>query len=424
MTSNGKSIWEGSPLYEDAVSQLDRAIEIANLDRNVGERLKLPKRALVVSVPIRLDDGRVHTFEGYRVQHNMTLGPTKGGIRFHEDVSISEVAALAMLMTMKCSLVGLPLGGAKGGIRVNPNLLSRVEKQALTRRFTTEIHNMIGPTQDIPAPDVGTDSQMMAWMMDTYSQNKGYAIPGVVTGKPIEIGGSLGREESTSRGLVYCTEEAAKLLKIPLNKDTTVAVQGFGKVGAVAAREMAALGTRVVAVSDVSGGVYDKNGLDIEDCMEWTRIHKSLAGYEKGKRISNEELLALDVDILLPCALDNVINKHNAKEIKAKIIGEGANGPTSSEAHEILMQKNIYVIPDILANSGGVIVSYFEWVQDIQSLFWSAEQVNEQLKSIIVKAFHEVEQTSRKYKCDMRAAAMVRAVDRLERAMLWRGIFP
>ncbi len=419
----GKSIWEGSPLYEHSVNQLDRAIEIANLDRNVGERLKLPKRAMVVSIPIRLDDGTVHTFEGYRVQHNMTLGPTKGGIRFHEDVSISEVAALAMLMTMKCSLVGLPLGGAKGGVRVNPNLLSRVEKQALTRRFTTEIHNIIGPTQDIPAPDVGTDGQIMAWMMDTYSQNNGFAIPGVVTGKPIEIGGSLGREESTGRGLVFCTVEAAKLLKLPLEKSTT-AVQGFGKVGAVAAREMAQLGSKVIAVSDVSGGVYDPKGLDIDDCIEWIRIHKSLEGYSKGTRISNEELLELEVDILLPCALDNVITKDNADKIKAKIIGGGANGPTSAEGHEVLVQKNIYVIPDILANSGGVIVSYFEWVQDLQSLFWSAEQVNQQLHSIIVKAFHEVEQTSRKYNCDMRAGALVRAVDRLEKAMLWRGIFP
>lgn len=419
-----KSVWEGSELYRTAVGQIDRAINIANLDRNVAERIKVPKRAFIVSVPVRLDDGSVKTFEGYRVHHSMTLGPAKGGIRFHEDVSLSEVAALAMLMSMKCSLVGLPLGGAKGGVRVNPNLLSRFEKQALTRRFTTEIHNVIGPTKDIPAPDVGTDGQMMAWMMDTYSQNEGYAIPGVVTGKPVEIGGSLGREESTGRGLVFCTAEMANLLKMPLNRNVRVAVQGFGKVGAIAAREIAALGCTVVAISDVATGIYDPKGIDVEDCIKFVKEHRTLANYPKGQKISNNELLELDVEILLPCALDGVLTKANAEKVKAKIIGEGANGPTTPEAHEILVRKGAHVLPDILANSGGVIVSYFEWVQDLQSFFWSEDEVNLRLRTIIIKAFHEVFETSKRFKCDLRAAAMVRACERLEKAMLLRGMYP
>lgn len=418
-----QSIWEGSELYKNAVEQVDRACKIAHLDRNITERIKLPKRAIVVSVPIRLDDGSVRTFEGYRVHHSMTLGPAKGGIRFHEDVSLSEVAALSMLMTMKCSLVGLPLGGAKGGVRVNPNLLSRIEKQALMRRYTAEIHNWIGPTKDIPAPDVGTDGQMMAWLMDTYSQNVGYAVPGVVTGKPVEIGGSLGREESTSRGLVYCTAEMAKQMKLEI-KGAKCAVQGFGKVGAIAAREMALLGAKVVAVSDVTTGLYDKNGLDIDDCIEWIKKNKTLQEYPKAEKISNPALLELDVDILLPCALDGVITKDNAHKIKAKLVGEGANGPTNAEAHEILVKNGVQVLPDILANSGGVIVSYFEWVQDLQSFFWSEEQVNHQLKQIIIKAFNETLDTSKRHKCDLRAAAMVRACERLEKAMLLRGMYP
>ncbi len=418
------SIWAGSDLYKNAVDQLDRAIAIADLDRNVGERLKVPKRALVVSIPIRLDNGFIHTFEGFRVQHNMTLGPSKGGIRFHQDVTLSEMAGLAMLMTMKCSLVSLPLGGAKGGVRVNPSYLSRVEKQALTRRFATEINKVIGPNEDIPAPDVGTDAQIMAWMMDTYSQNRGYAIPGVVTGKPLVIGGSLGREESTGRGLVFCVVEGMKKKNIPASRDTTVAVQGFGKVGLVAAREMAKLGCRVVAVSDVDGGIYKESGLDILSCADYVATNKSLKGYPDADAISNKELLLLDLDILLPCALDGVLTMKNADKVKASIIGEGANGPVTLEAHEVLIKKGVLVIPDILANAGGVMVSYFEWVQDLQSFFWSEDQVNQRLEHLITKAFHEVYETAEKYECDMRAAALVRAVSRLEQAMLLRGVFP
>lgn len=417
------SVWDGE-LYRNVIEQLDHACKIAGLDPNVADRLKKPKRALVVSVPVRMDDGSIQTFEGYRVQHNMTLGPGKGGIRYHQDVTLSEVAGLATLMTMKCSLVGLPLGGAKGGIRVNPNLLSRAEKQAMTRRYTTEISMIIGPDRDIPASDVGTDGQVMAWVMDTFSQIKGYAIPGVVTGKPVDIGGSLGREESTGRGVVYCAEEMAKILKIPMGPQTTVAVHGFGKVGSIAANEMSELGTKVVAVSDISGGYYNKQGLDIKDCLKHVKQYGSLVGYNKAEKISNEQLLELDVDILLPCAMENVITIKNASKIKARLISEGANGPITNDAHAILVKNGISVVPDILANAGGVIVSYFEWVQDIQSFFWGDEEVNQKLKNVIVKAFHEVYKTSQQYNCDLRAAAVARAMLRLEKAMLLRGLFP
>lgn len=418
------SLWEESELYRNAIEEIRHASEVAGINPDIVERLRLPKRALVVSIPIRLDDGSVRTFEGYRVQHNMTLGPTKGGIRYHEEVTLGEVAALATLMTMKCSLVGLPLGGAKGGIRVNPSLLSRLEKQALTRRFITEIHKIIGPEEDIPAPDMGTDGQIMSWVMDTYSQNIGYAVPGVVTGKPIEIGGTYGRVEATGRGVVYTAEEAARRNGIPLEEKTTVAIQGFGNVGSIAALEIVAAGCTVVAVSDVSGGVYKKTGLDVADCVQYVKDHGSLEGYPGVDRISNEELLALDVDMLFPCAMDSVINKNNAKSVKAKLIVEGANGPVTVEGHKILVEKGIIVVPDILANAGGVIVSYFEWVQDLQSFFWSEEQVNSRLKSIITTAFREVAATAVKHNTDLRSAAMIRALERLSQAMLWRGLFP
>lgn len=419
-----ESVFFSNELFKNVIKQIDESCGLAGIDPNIADRLKRPKRALVVSVPVRMDDGSIHVFEGYRVQHNMTLGPGKGGIRYHQDVNLSEVAALATLMTMKCSLVGLPLGGAKGGIRVNPNLLSRAEKQALTRRYTLEISNVIGPDRDIPASDVGTGGQEMAWIMDTFSQIRGYAIPGVVTGKPVEIGGSLGREESTGRGVVYCAEEAAKILKIPMAPSTTVAVHGFGKVGSVAAREIAELGCKVVAVSDVSGGIYNKSGLDIPAAMKWVSQHGVLKGFPGSEPITNEQLLELDVTILLPCAMENVIHKGNCNNIKAKLISEGANGPITHEAHEIVSGKGIYVVPDILANAGGVIVSYFEWVQDIQSFFWQEKEVNEKLKSLMVQAFHEVHGTSQRLGCDMRKAAMARAMLRLEKAMLLRGFFP
>ncbi|MCM2277300.1 MAG: Glu/Leu/Phe/Val dehydrogenase [Oligoflexia bacterium] len=423
-------LWDFSDLYRNAVLQLEEAATTMRLDPNIAERLKVPKRALIVSVPIRLDDGTIKVFEGYRVQHNMTLGPGKGGIRFHPEVNLSEVAGLAMLMTFKCSLVGLPLGGAKGGIRVDPSQLSRQEAQALTRRYTSEINMIIGPDKDIPAPDVGTDGQHMAWMMDTFSQEKGFAVPGVVTGKPIEIGGSLGRAESTGRGVVYTIQHAAKHLAaigkpaVKLDGSTTVSVHGFGKVGAVAALEIYHLGAKVVAVSDVSGGIYNKNGLNIPDVLKHVSRNKVLAGYPEAETISNEDLLALPVDVLIPAAIDGVITEKNVSRVKAKIIAEGANGPITTDALKVLEERGAFIIPDVLCNAGGVIVSYFEWVQGMQNFFWSENEVNAKLAEVMENAFRKVIEIQQSYRCGMKTAALIAGVDRLNRAMLLRGLFP
>lgn len=423
-------MWDSSDLYRNAVMQLEEAANTMKLDPNIFQRLKVPKRALIVSVPIRLDDGRIQVFEGYRVQHNMTLGPGKGGIRFHHEVNLSEVAGLAMLMTFKCSLVGLPLGGAKGGIRVDPTKLSRQEHQALMRRYTTEINMIIGPDKDIPAPDVGTDAQHMAWMMDTFSQERGFAIPGVVTGKPVEIGGSLGRAESTGRGVVYTIQHAAKHLAQmgkpgpKIDGSTTVAVHGFGKVGAVAALEIYHLGTKVVAVSDVSGGLYNKNGLNIPDVIQYFNKNRTLVGYPEAELISNEDLLTLPVDVLIPAAIDGVITEKNVRNVKAKIIAEGANGPITTDALNVLEERGAFIIPDVLCNAGGVIVSYFEWVQGIQNFFWSENEVNAKLAEVMESAFKKVMDIQARYRCSMKTAALIAGVDRLNRAMLLRGLFP
>lgn len=425
MSAPSSGIWESSELYKNAVVQLEEAANVMKLDPNIAERLKKPKRALVVSVPIRLDDGSIAVFEGYRVQHNMTLGPGKGGIRYHQEVNLSEVAGLAMLMTFKCSLVGLPLGGAKGGIRVDPTLLSRQEKQALTRRYTSEINMIIGPDKDIPAPDVGTDGQTMAWLMDTFSQEKGFAIPGVVTGKPVEIGGSLGRAESTGRGVVYTIIQAAEKINMKLGTSTTVAVHGFGKVGAVAAEEMHALGCKVIAVSDVSGGVYNAGGLNIPELVTYMNRNRTLKGAPNCEPISNDQLLTLKVDVLIPAAIDGVIHNGNVDKVDARIIGEGANGPITAEAHKKLVERGSLIIPDVLCNAGGVIVSYFEWVQGLQNFFWSEREVNEKLKDTMVNAFHRVWACMDRYKTnDMKTAALITGVERLNRAMLLRGLFP
>lgn len=413
-----------SPFYQDALAQMTEAAHVMGADPNIVERLRYPKRAIQVAVPIRLDDGTVKTFEGYRVQHNMTLGPGKGGIRFHPHVDISETTALAMLMTFKCALVGLPLGGAKGGIKVDPNLLSRQELQALTRRYAIEIGPFVGPDKDIPAPDIGTDRQTMAWFMDTYSQIHGYASHGVVTGKPISVGGSLGREEATGRGVAYCINFAYDKMDKKIDHNTTIAIHGFGKVGVPAAEDLAAQGAKIVAVSDVTGAVYDESGLNVPKLVDWVKSRKPLTDFPGVKKITNDELLCLDVDVLIPAAIDGVIHQKNMERVRAKMIAEGANGPLNKAAVEYLSSKGVFIIPDILCNAGGVIVSYFEWVQGMAHFFWDIDQINRSLHDILKKAFDEVVHKADHYKVDMKKAAMIAALAKLEAAMKLRGFFP
>ena len=414
-----------SELFQNAFEQLEDAADIMHLDPNVTERLKYPKRAMQVAIPIRLDDGTVKTFVGYRVQHNMTIGPGKGGIRYHPRVTLSETAALAMLMTFKSALVGLPLGGAKGGVCVDPNQLSRQELQSLTRRFAIEINMIIGPTVDIPAPDIGTDGQTMAWFMDTYSQLKGYTVHGVVTGKPIAIGGSLGRTESTGKGVAFCINFAAEKLKFDLAR-AKVVVHGCGKVAVPAAQYLQRQGALITAMSDVSGGLYNPKGLDVQKIKTWVERGGMLKDLELPgtEKISNEELFLLDCDILIPAAIDGVITEKNMHDIKAKIIAEAANGPVSKVAMEYLGDKGVFIIPDILCNAGGVIVSYFEWVQGLQSFFWNIGEINDKLHGILKGAFENVFKKSLEYKVSMKKAAMVGALERLEKAMRLRGLFP
>jgi glutamate dehydrogenase (NAD(P)+) len=405
-----------------AVQQFDIAAAKLNLDVNVASRLRRPHRALIVSVPTRMDDGRVHVFTGYRVQHNDVLGPFKGGIRYHPAVNLGEVSALAMWMTWKCSLVGLPLGGAKGGVACDPAELSRHELQSMTRRFTAEILNFIGPEIDIPAPDMGTNEQVMAWIMDTFSQHRGHAVPEIVTGKPVDIGGTLGRREATGRGVVYTIIEAAKHLNIDLIR-CTAAVQGFGNVGSVAVKELANIGVKIIGVSDRTGGFYDPKGLPVEKLLELAAKHHSLENCPYGQKISNAEVLELRCDILVPAALEMQITNENAGRLQCRILAEGANGPTTLEADAILKEREIFLIPDILANAGGVVVSYFEWVQDLQNFFWTEQEVNQKLRDILVRAFHEVLHMSQREKVDMRSAALMIGIDRVARAMLWRGLY-
>lgn len=411
-------------LYQNTLQDLDQAVSLGNIDPNVSERLKKPKRALIVSVPVRMDDGSVKVFDGYRVQHSTTLGPCKGGIRYHETVNLSEVSALAMLMTLKCGLMQLPLGGAKGGIRVDATQLSRTEKQRLTRRYTSEISGFLGPDKDIPAPDIGTDGQTMAWIMDTFSQEAGYAVPGVVTGKPIEVGGSLGRRTATGKGVMYTAEEAFKHLGYKSFDDITIAVQGFGEVGAAAATHAFEAGMKVIAVTDAHGGIINPNGIDIPKLTEHYLQNKKIEGFGEGDALTNEELLETKVDLLVPAAVDSVINENNCSKVKARIVAEGANGPVTPAAHKALIDTGTFVVPDILANAGGVTVSYFEWVQDLQNLFWSEDQISARLKDIMVNAFKRVLHESQTQKLDMRSAAMVSSVKRVSKAMLYRGLYP
>ncbi|MET0691763.1 MAG: Glu/Leu/Phe/Val dehydrogenase [Candidatus Binatia bacterium] len=405
-----------------AVRQFDVAASKLGIDPNVSARLRRPDRAMIVSVPTRMDDGRVQVFTGYRVQHNDVLGPFKGGIRYHPAVNLGEVSALAMWMTWKCSLVGLPLGGAKGGIACDPAHLSSSELQSMTRRFTAEILNIIGPEVDVPAPDMGTNEQVMAWIMDTYSQHKGHAVPEIVTGKPVAIGGTLGRREATGRGVVYMIIEAARYLGIDLSK-CTAAVQGFGNVGSVAVKELANIGVKIIGVSDRTGGFVDTKGLPVDKLLEVANKNHSLEGCPYGDKTSNAEVLELKCDILVPAALEMQITEKNAARVQCRILAEGANGPTTPEADQILHDKGVFLIPDILANAGGVVVSYFEWVQDLQNFFWNEAEVSNKLREILVKAFQEVLAMSQKQSVSMRLAALMIGIDRVVRAMLWRGVY-
>jgi len=409
--------------WEVALEQFSIAADRLHLDPNMRRILSTTQRELTVHFPVRMADGVVQVFTGYRIQHNTTRGPGKGGIRYHPSVSLNEVKALAMWMTWKCAVVGIPYGGAKGGVVCDPKGMSAQQLETLTRRYTTEIELLIGPDRDIPAPDVNTNAQTMAWIMDTYSMHHGYTALAVVTGKPLSIGGSEGRNEATARGAVYTIIEAAKHLNMDL-ENARVVVQGFGNAGSFSAKLMAELGAVIVGLSDTSGAIANPKGLDPNRVDAYKRETGSVTGFPGAERISNAELLELDCDILIPAAIENQIGEHNAPRIKAKVIAEAANGPTSPEADRILFEKGVFLIPDILCNAGGVTVSYFEWVQDLQNLFWREATINARLKEVMVKSFNDVLQTSKKHKVDMRTAAYMVAVGRVAEATLTRGIYP
>jgi len=414
---------ETNELLSATMRQIDLAAEKMGLDRNILKILQKPKRTLTVSIPVRMDDGSTEVFEGFRVQHNLSLGPAKGGIRFHPEVNMEEVIALAMLMTYKCAVVNIPYGGAKGGVVCNPKELSTGELERLTRRFTSEISIIIGPEKDIPAPDVYTNPQVMAWIMDTFSMQNGFSIPAVVTGKPIEIGGSQGRNEATGLGVVFTIQEAAARKQINLAQSTAV-IQGFGNVGSVAAFNLSALGCRITAISDSRGGIYNENGLDVAGVYDYKKRTGSVVGYPNAQPVTNADLLTLECDVLVLAALENQITGENAPGIKAKLVAEGANGPVTYEGDCVLNKKGTTVLPDILANAGGVVVSYFEWVQGIQHFFWTKTEVNRQLQRRMVNSFNEVYDLKESHGVSMRTAAYMLALDRVATAMKIRGLYP
>jgi glutamate dehydrogenase (NAD(P)+) len=409
--------------WRTAQAQFDKAAEILDLEPELRGILREVQREFTCHFPVRMDDGQTQVFTGYRVQHNINRGPAKGGLRYHPDVSLDEVKALAMWMTWKCAVVNIPFGGAKGGIIVDPHGLSMNELEHLTRRFATEISILVGPDRDIPAPDIGTDGQIMAWFMDTLSMHAGYSLTASVTGKPVEVGGSLGRTEATGRGVMICTLAAMEHLGMKPHQ-SRVAVQGFGNVGSISARLLEEAGCTVVAVSEEYGGVYNPLGLSIKRALEYRAREKTLLGFPGAQEVSNAELLEVDCDVLVPAAIGNQITSRNAGNIKARLIVEGANGPTTPEADDILQRRGIVLVPDILANAGGVTVSYFEWVQDLQSFFWSEHEVNQKLQAIMDRAFREVHETAKSRKLDMRMAAYVCAVQRVAAATRERGLYP
>ena len=408
--------------FEDMMARFDHAAELVSLDPGIYKVLRQPEKQIIVSIPIQLDTGDVEVFTGYRVIHNTSRGPGKGGIRLDPNVTIDEVKALAAWMTWKCAVVNIPFGGAKGGVVCDPTKLSDAELERVTRRYTAALINVLGPESDIPAPDVNTNERVMAWIMDTYAMHKQSASHGVVTGKPIEIGGSLGRREATGRGCMIVTKEALKHLGLPV-RGSRVAVQGFGNVGSVAAKLLAQEGLTVVAVSDASTGVYNENGIYIDEALQWVRENRYLDGYPGGDAISNEELLSLELDVLVPAAVENVITRRNAAGINTKVICEGANGPTTAAADRILEDKGVFVIPDILANAGGVTVSYFEWVQNRSGYFWDEKTVVDRLEAITVRSFADVLEVSKRHSVDMRTAAYMLSVERVAAVHRIRGMY-
>ena len=409
-------------IFNAMLEEFDVAARLLGLDPGIWKVLTHPKRQITVSLPVQMDNGEIEVFTGYRVQYNITLGPAKGGIRYHPGVTLDEVTALAAWMTWKCAVAHVPFGGGKGGIIVDPNRLSRRELEALTRRYVAEIVDAIGPEKDVPAPDVNTNDQIMAWVMDTYSMHVGHTSTAVVTGKPIEMGGSLGRREATGRGVMIVIREAAKNLKLEI-KGATVAVQGFGNVGSVSADLLSKIGAKIVAVTDWKGGVYNKSGLDITKMLDYARQHRSIDGFPGGEHLDNASLFELPVDVLIPAALENQITMENAPKIRARIIAEGANGPTTPDAHKHLHDRGVFVIPDILANAGGVTTSYFEWVQDRHGYFWEESEVNKRLENKMVEAFEDVLSTSQRYKTDLRTAAYIVAISRVATVTKMRGMY-
>jgi glutamate dehydrogenase (NAD(P)+) len=410
-------------IFGAMLQEFDGAARILNLEPGIWKILTHPKRQITVSCPVQMDNGEIEVFTGYRVQYNITLGPAKGGIRYHPGVSLDEVTALAAWMTWKCAVAHIPFGGGKGGVICDPTKMSKREIEALTRRYVAEIVDAIGPEKDVPAPDVNTDAQIMAWVMDTYSMHVGHTTTPVVTGKPVELGGSLGRREATGRGVMIVTRESCRHLGINI-KDATVAVQGFGNVGSISAQLLAQeTGAKIVAVTDWKGGVYNKAGLDIPKLLEYAQQKKTVDGFPGADRLANVELFKLDVDVLIPAALENQITGENAGDIKARVLIEGANGPTTPEANKALHERGVFIVPDILANSSGVTTSYFEWVQDRYGYFWTEKEVNERLEAKMVEAFTAVLQTSLKYKVDMRTAAYIVAISRVATVTRMRGMY-
>jgi glutamate dehydrogenase (NAD(P)+) len=413
---------EHGAIFGAMLQEFDGAARILSLEPGIWKILTHPKRQIIVSCPVQMDNGEIEVFTGYRVQYNITLGPAKGGIRYHPDVTLDEVTALAAWMTWKCAVAHIPFGGGKGGVICDPTRMSRRELEALTRRYVAEIVDAIGPEKDVPAPDVNTNDQIMAWVMDTYSMHVGHTATAVVTGKPIEMGGSLGRREATGRGVMIVTREAAKHLGFSI-KGATIAIQGFGNVGSVSADLLAKEGAKIVAVTDWKGGVYNKKGLDIPKLLDWVKQHKTVDGFPDAESLSNEDLFKLELDILVPAALENQITMENAPAIRARIVTEGANGPTTPDAHRHLHERGVFVIPDILANSGGVTTSYFEWVQDRHGYFWPEGEVNAKLEAKMCESFEDVLNMSLKYKVDMRTAAYIVAISRVATVTKMRGMY-